>query len=215
MLEAAGLTKAYRGRTVLYPIDLRLSEGECLGLAGPNGSGKSTLLAQTVRPDGGTLREGGKSVLGDRAFLRRSMGYVPQEDALLEDLTVEEHLRLWQGLLCQRGALPEEILELLGLGALLDRRIQTLSGGMKKRLSIALALLNHPRYLLMDEAFASLDEGYRGTLTTWLLRYVQGGGSLLWCSHEPDELRVLCGRVILLEEGRRTGGGPRPEVRKG
>lgn len=116
MLEAAGLTKAYRGRTVLYPIDLRLSEGECLGLAGPNGSGKSTLLAQTVRPDGGTLREGGKSVLGDRAFLRRSMGYVPQEDALLEDLTVEEHLRLWQGLLCQRGALPEEILELLGLG---------------------------------------------------------------------------------------------------
>ena len=206
MLEAAGLTKAYGGRTVLYPIDLRLSRGECLGLAGPNGSGKSTLLAllaQTVRPDGGTLREGGKSVLGDRRFVREAVGYLPQEDALLEDLTVEEHLRLWQGLLGQKGALPEEILTLLDLPPLLERRIDTLSGGMKKRVSIALALLNRPRVLLMDEAASGLDGGYVPRLLDWLEgTYLPGGGSLIWCSHHPEELERLCGAVLTLEEGR-------------
>ena len=210
MLRAVGLTKRYGGITALAPVDLTLSEGECLGLAGANGSGKSTLmslLAQTQRPDGGDILADGNSVLGSRAFVRRQVGYVPQRDALLEDLRVSQQLRLWQGLCGIRGRPDEEILSLLGLENLMDRRIAGLSGGMKKRVSIAMALLGRPRYLLMDEAFAGLDEEYRGALTGWLLSYVARGGALLWCSHESDELRVLCGRVVVLEQGRVTQGG--------
>lgn len=209
MLQAVGLTKRYGGVTALAPLDLTLSEGECLGLAGANGSGKSTLLsllAQTQRPDGGDILADGRSVLGRRAFVRSQVGYVPQRDALLEDLRVSQQLRLWQGLCGVRGAFPEEILTLLGLLPLLDRPIHTLSGGMKKRVSIAMALVGQPRYLLMDEAFAGLDEEYRGALTGWLLTFVAQGGALLWCSHESDELRVLCSRVVVLEQGRVSQG---------
>ena len=205
MLQAVGLTKRYGKVTALSPVDLTLSEGECLGLAGANGSGKSTLLSlldQTQRPDGGDILADGKSVLGRRAFVRSQVGYVPQRDALLEDLRVSQQLRLWQGLCGVRGVFPEEILTLLGLLPLLDRPIHTLSGGMKKRVSIAMALVGQPRYLLMDEAFAGLDEEYRGSLTGWLLTFVAQGGALLWCSHESDELRVVCSRVVVLEHGR-------------
>lgn len=205
MLQAVGLTKRYRGVTALAPLDLTLNEGECVGLAGANGSGKSTLLsllAQTQRPDGGDILADGTSVLGRRSFVRSQVGYVPQRDALLEDLRVSQQLRLWQGLCGVRGGPDEEVLHLLGLEPLMDRPIHTLSGGMKKRVSIAMALLTHPRYLLMDEAFAGLDEGYRGGLTGWLLTFVAQGGALLWCSHESDELRVLCGQVLVLDQGR-------------
>lgn len=210
MLQAVGLAKSYRGVEALAPTDLTLSEGECVGLAGANGSGKSTLislLAQTQRPDRGDILADGKSVLGNRAFLRSQVGYVPQADALLEDVKVSQQLRLWQGLCGIRGGLNEELLSLLGLESLLDKPIRTLSGGMKKRVSIAMALAARPRYLLMDEAFAGLDEDYRGALTGWLLSYVSQGNALLWCSHESDELRVFCSRVVVLEAGHVTQGG--------
>ena len=210
MLQAVGLCKSYRGVPALAPTDLTLSEGECVGLAGANGSGKSTLislLAQTRRPDGGDILADGKSVLGLRRFVRSQVGYVPQADALLEDVKVSQQLRLWQGLCGLKGGPDEEILSLLGLDDIWDKPIRALSGGMKKRVSIAMALSTRPRYLLMDEAFAGLDEEYRGSLANWLLSYVSQGNALLWCSHESDELRVFCGRVVVLEGGHVTQGG--------
>ena len=98
-------------------------------------------------------------------------------------------------------SLPEDILELLGLEALLTRRISSLSGGMAQRLSIALALLSRPRVLLMDEATSGLDGAYVPRLLDWLERYVAQGGSLIWCSHRREELERLCGAVLTLENG--------------
>lgn len=204
MLEIRGLCKSYEGRQVLSPVSFVLPPGQCLGLTGSNGSGKSTLLrliAQIERPDGGDVLWQGRSVLGDRRFLRRGLGYVPQSAELAVDLTVRQQLVLWQAACEVSGPPPGDVLELLGLEPLLKKPVRALSGGMAQRLSIALALLARPRVLLMDEATGGLDRDYVPRLLDWLERHVSGGGSLVWCSHRPDELERLCGAVLRLEDG--------------
>lgn len=206
MLEIRQLCKSYGGRQVLCPVSFVLPPGQCLGLAGPNGSGKSTLLrliAQIEKPDGGDVLYEGRSVLGDRKFLRTALGYVPQSAELTRELTVKQQLRLWQAACGLTGPLPGDILDLLGLEPLLKAPIRTLSGGMAQRVSIAMALLSQPRVLLMDEAASGLDGGYVPRLLDWLeSTCLPGGGSLIWCSHHPEELSRLCGAVMTLENGR-------------
>lgn len=206
MLEVRGLCKSYGGCQVLSPVSFVLPPGQCLGLAGHNGSGKSTLLrliAQIERPDDGDILCGGKSVLGDRHFLRNSLGYVPQRAELAPELTVKQQLRLWLAACGQSGPLPEDVLDLLGLEPLLKKPIRTLSGGMAQRVSIAMALLTRPRILLMDEAASGLDSGYVPGLLDWLESvHLPGGGSLIWCSHHTEELERLCGAVLRLEKGK-------------
>ena len=205
MLEARQLSKSYGGRQVLAPISFLLPPGQCLGLAGSNGSGKSTLLrllAQIQPADSGDVLYEGRSVLGDRRFLRRVLGYVPQSAQLAGELNVKQQLTLWQWACELPGPLPRDILELLGLEPLLRRRISALSGGMAQRVSIAMALLPQPRILLMDEATAGLDRDYVPRLLDWLEGFVAGGGSLIWCSHHAGELERMCGAVLRLEDGR-------------
>lgn len=207
MLEIRQLSKGYGGRQVLSPVSFVLPSGQCLGLAGSNGSGKSTLLrliAQIEKPDGGDVLYEGRSVLGDRRFLRRALGYVPQNAELAGELTVRQQLKLWQAACEMAGPLPGDILDLLGLEPLLKKPIRALSGGMAQRVSIALALLSRPRVLLMDEATSGLDGSYVPQLLDWLEDFVFSGGSLIWCSHHPAELERLCGAVLRLEEGRLT-----------
>lgn len=217
MLEARELCKSYGGRQVLSPVSFLLPSGHCLGLAGSNGSGKSTLLrllAQIERPDSGDILSEGRSVLGDREFLRRHLGYVPQSAELARELTVEQQLVLWQRACGLKGPLPGDILELLGLEPLLRRPVRALSGGMAQRVSIAMALLPRPRILLMDEATAGLDQDYVPRLLDWLEKFLDGGGSLVWCSHQRPELERLCGAVLRLEDGRLLpGGGEAPKKR--
>ena len=205
MLEIRQLCKSYGGRRVLCPVSFVLPPGQCLGLAGHNASGKSTLLrllAQIDRPDGGDVLYEGRSVLGNRQFLRGTLGYVPQSAELARELTVKQQLRLWQAACGLSGPLPGDVLDLLGLEPLLKAPIRTLSGGMAQRVSIAMALLNRPRVLLMDEAASGLDGGYVPRLLDWLEGvYLPGGGSLIWCSHHPEELSRLCGAVMTLENG--------------
>ena len=205
MLEVRQLCKSYGGRQVLAPICFMLPPGQCLGLAGSNGSGKSTLLrliAQIQRPDSGDILFQGRSVMGDRSFLRRQLGYVPQSSQLARELTVRQQLALWQSACDLSGPPSPDILELLGLEPLLPMPVRTLSGGMAQRVSIAMALLSRPRVLLMDEATSGLDQEYVPRLLDWLESFLAGGGSLIWCSHHQEELERLCGAVLRLEEGR-------------
>ena len=208
MLEVRGLCKSYGGRQVLSPVSFTLPPGQCLGLAGSNGSGKSTLLrllAQVQRPDSGDVLYRGRSVLGDRQFLRRTLGYAPQNAELVPELTVKQQLTLWQRACGLAGPLPGDVLELLGLEPLLRRPVRALSGGMAQRVSIALALLPRPQILLMDESTAGLDQDYVPRLLEWLEAFLAAGGSLVWCSHHPEELERLCGAVLRLEDGRLLG----------
>lgn len=201
MLEICGLCKSYDGRQVLPPVQFCLPQGQCLGITGENGSGKSTLLrllAQVERPDGGDIRFQGQSVLGDRKFLRERLGYVPQGNDLMQELTVRSQLRLWQSACGCSGPVSPEILDLLGLEPLLNKRIRTLSGGQQHRVSIALALLNDPRILIMDEATTGLDQEYCLNLLDWLEAYMERGGRLIWCSHHQQEIDRLCGSQLRL-----------------
>lgn len=206
MLEVRQLCKSYGGRQVLAPASFVLPPGQCLGLAGSNGSGKSTLLrllAQIQRPDSGDVLFQGRSVLGDRHFLRQELGYVPQSAELARELTVEQQLDLWRRACDLTGPTPPEVLELLGLEPLQNKPIRALSGGMAQRVSIALALLARPQVLLMDESTAGLDQDYVPRLLDWLEGvYLPGGGSVIWCSHHPAELERLCGAVLRLEDGK-------------
>ena len=209
MLEVRGLCKSYGGRQVLAPISFVLPPGQCLGLAGSNGSGKSTLLrllAQVQPPDSGDVLYQGRSVLGDRQFLRRTLGYAPQSPELVPELSVKQQLTLWQSACGLTGPLPGDILDLLGLEPLLRRPVRALSGGMAQRVSIALALLSRPKILLMDESTAGLDRDYVPRLLDWLEDYVSQGGSLIWCSHHTSELDRLCGAVLTLENGALVSG---------
>lgn len=204
MLQVQDLCKSYGRRQVLAPVRFCLPAGQCLGVAGGNGSGKSTLLrllAQVERPDGGDILFDGRSVLGNRSFLRRHVGYVPQNSDLAEELTVRRQLKLWKSACGQTGEPDREILELLGLEELLPRRICDLSGGMQRRVSIAMALLSRPGILVMDEATAGLDESYCIALLDWLEGFLRRGGRMIWCSHHKEELDRLCGSVLTLREG--------------
>lgn len=205
MLEIDGLCKTYQGRTVLEPVRFFLPAGQCLGITGDNGSGKSTLLrilAQVERPDAGDIRFRGESVLGNRTFLRRWVGYVPQHNDLMQDLTVERQLRLWQSACGRKEPLSPEVSELLGIGPMKNKKIRTLSGGMQRRVSIAMALMSEPQILIMDEATVGLDRDYRMGLLAWLEDFLAGGGRLFWCSHDPEELDRLCGDRIRICNGK-------------
>lgn len=204
MLEIRELRKSYGGRQVLSPVSFLLPPGQCLGLAGHNGSGKSTLLrliAQIEKPEGGDILFEGKSVLGDRTFPRKALGYVPQGPELDRELTVKQQLALWQAACGLSGPLPGDILDLLGLEPILKKPVRTLSGGTAQRVSIALGLLSRPQILLMDEATSGLDRDYVPRLLDWLEGYTAQGGSLIWCSHHREELDRLCGAVLTLENG--------------
>lgn len=202
MLEIDGVSKSYSGHCVLKDVRFVLPAGHCLGIVGENGSGKSTLLrilAQIEKPDKGDVRYGGKSVLGNRSFLRQKLGYVPQGNDLMEDLTVHAQLKLWQNACNIRSPLPVEIMELLGIEPMMKKQIRNLSGGMKRRVSIAMALMTNPEVLIMDEATTGLDKDYCEKLLSWLEGYLSRGGRILWCSHHKQELDRLCSGILPMD----------------
>ena len=201
MLEVRGLSKSYHGRKVLSDVSFFLPAGACIGIAGDNGSGKSTLLrllAQIHKPDSGDLLYQGRSVMGDKEFFRKNVGYVPQHSDLLPGLTVKQQLKLWQSACGVKGAADEGIMQMLGIEELLPIRTDELSGGQQRRVSIAMALLSKPKILIMDEVTAGLDRGYCEQLLTWLEAYLEMGGRIIWCSHHPAEIERLCGDCIRL-----------------
>lgn len=209
MLEARGLCKSYHGVQALFPVSFSLGAGECLGVAGANGSGKSTLLrllAQAQEPDSGEVFFRGKSVMGDRRFLRGCLGYVPQDAELAEELTVKEQMSLWRAACGCKGPVQPELTALLGLEDLFRRRIGELSGGMQRRVSIAMALSTGREVLVMDEATAGLDESYRGALLAWMEGFLAGGGCAVWCTHLADELERICTSCLTVREGRAFWG---------
>lgn len=220
MLQAVSISKRYRGKPVLDGASFTLNAGEMLGIAGHNGSGKSTLMsivAQVQSPDGGEVLCDGASVLGNRAFLRRQLGYAPQHNGLLPDLTVRQTLRFWQRTYGVEGDLyaPGTPGGVMGLHEFEKKRVGTLSGGMQKRLSAALAMMNNPRYLLLDEVLPAMDLGYRNALKAWMDGYRAHGGAVLYCSHEVEDLRGMCNNILVLRSGVVVYYGPAAEFPAG
>ena len=208
MLEARKISKTFNRKPILHEVDFALEPGQCLGVAGHNGSGKSTLLsiiAQVLAPDAGEVLYEGASLSEDRSLAGAVLGYAPQENSLLDDLTVEETIAFWRrayGL--PRGGMfaPSSPASMLGLEEIKKKRIARLSGGMQKRVSIAIALLRQPRLLLLDEALSALDRNYRLAMESYMADFCRQGGGILYCSHEIGDLIALCSRILILRQGR-------------
>lgn len=202
MLQVIDIFKAFKSTPVLSGASFNVKPGDCLGLLGENGSGKSTLIriiAQVDRADRGEILASGSSVLGDKLFLRKKLAYVPQEDALAEFLTVKQQLEFWQNAVeCEN----EELIKLFQLDELWKKPIKSLSGGQKKRVSIAMALQSNPEYIVLDEAFSALDAQYKAKLSEWILERQKLGARILLCSHHASELKRLCAQCAVLSQGK-------------
>jgi lipooligosaccharide transport system ATP-binding protein len=217
VIEARGLTKTYGHLTAVDGIDFRVEPGESFGLLGPNGAGKST----TMRMVGGTLdRTGGQLTVAGLdpgrhgPEVRAHLGVVPQQDNLDEELRVAENLIMYGRYfgLARSHLKPKaaELLEFVQLSAKAGDKVSSLSGGMKRRLTIARGLVNDPSILLLDEPTTGLDPQARHTLWDRLFRLKEVGTTLVVTTHFMDEAEQLCDRLIVIDGGRiMAHGSPR------
>jgi lipooligosaccharide transport system ATP-binding protein len=218
-LEVRGLRKSYAGQEVVCGVDLQVAPGECFGLLGPNGAGKTTTLRLCLGlsgPDAGEIQLLGHAVPGRAREARAQVGVVPQFDNLDPDFSVAENLMVYGryfGL--GRGDIAPRIprlLEFAGLGGRAESKIQTLSGGMKRRLTLARALVNEPRMLFMDEPTTGLDPQARHLIWERLRRLTQEGRTLVLTTHAMEEAERLCGRVAIMDHGRIIAQGTPREL---
>ncbi len=188
MIEAINISKSYGKKQVLKNISFEAEAGERLVIVGRNGCGKTTLLkilAGAMAPDGGSLNYFGEEPLKNKAVFRTSCGYVPQENPLMDELSVLDNLRLWG---YDRKRPDRALLDQFELEELLKTRVAKLSGGMKRRVSLACGVISHPGFLILDEPTAALDICYRDELLGWLRRYQANSGIVLMTTHEEAEI---------------------------
>ena len=203
--------KTYSGsRGTLRALDdvtFRIEQGEFFGLLGPNGAGKTTLisiLAGLARATQGTVRVMGHDVVADYAAARRSLGIVPQELVFDPFFSVRETLRIQSGYFGVRAndAWIDELLHELGLADKAGANMRQLSGGMKRRVLVAQALVHKPPVIVLDEPTAGVDVELRQTLWRFISRLNREGHTVLLTTHYLEEAEALCGRIGMLKQGR-------------
>lgn len=206
MVEAIDIGKRYRKKVVLDGACLSASRGSCVGIVGSNGCGKTTflsILSGTMKADRGSLLYRGENAFGNPSVFFKYAAYVPQENPIIEELTVKDNLKLWYrgDRASMEADLKDGAAKMLGVNNFLNVTAGRLSGGMKKRLSIACALSNHAPVLIMDEPGAALDLECKEDIRRYLKDYLGEGGTVLMASHELAELS-LCDRLYVLKQGR-------------
>ncbi len=206
-IEFCGVHKQFGTLDALRGVDLRVEPGEFFGLLGPNGAGKSTLihvLAGLVRPSSGTAKVMGHDVRSDYRAARRSLGMVPQELVYDPFFTVHETLKIQSGYYGVRGnaAWIDELLVGLDLVDKADTYTRMLSGGMKRRVLVAQALVHKPPVIVLDEPTAGVDVELRQTLWAFISRLNREGHTVLLTTHYLEEAEALCGRIAMLKKGR-------------
>ena len=217
-----GLTKTYGSTTVVNNLSFDIKPGECLGVIGPNGAGKTTTIRMClglVEPDAGSVafHQPGQSPLQmprDALAIKDKLGIVSQFDSLDPDFSCAENLLVFGRYFGLKDAVIKEripkLLEFAALTSKANAKLSELSGGMKRRLSLARALVNDPQLLLLDEPTTGLDPQARHLMWERLQRLVQQGKSILLTTHFMDEAERLCNRLLVLDHGKKmTEGTPR------
>lgn len=209
LLRVEGLIKSYGTRRAVDGVSFQVQAGQTVGLLGPNGAGKSTtvsMLCGLLRPDAGQVLLDGQSVTTGVSPVKRRIGLVPQDLALYEDLSAHENLRLFGALYGLKGrALNERIERVLGLVNLLDRardKPATFSGGMKRRLNIAAALLHDPDLLILDEPTVGVDPQSRNAIFDTLEALQAQGRALIYTSHYMEEVERLADHIVIIDHGK-------------
>jgi lipooligosaccharide transport system ATP-binding protein len=219
LVAASGLVKRFGEFTAVDGIDFEVRRGEVFGFLGPNGAGKSSTMRMigTVSP----VTEGHLTVLGmdpgaDGPRIRARLGVVPQEDSLDMELTVEENLMIYGRYFdLPRAEIRARIEELLDFAQLSDRRsskVEPLSGGMKRRLTIVRGLINRPELMLLDEPTTGLDPQARHLLWDRLYRLRREGVTLIITTHYMDEAEQLCDRLVIMDRGGIVAEGSPPDL---
>ncbi|MFD9706350.1 ATP-binding cassette domain-containing protein [Lentzea sp. NPDC059081] len=208
IVETTGLTKRYGSHTVLNGLDLEVEEGSVLALLGPNGAGKTTairILSTLTRPDGGSARVCGHDVVRDGAAVREVISLTGQYAAVDEEQTGRENLvmiaRLRRSSRSAARARASELLERFGLTDAADRRVRTYSGGMRRRLDLAMSLVAKPRLLFLDEPTTGLDPMSRSTMWDAIGDLVRDGVTILLTTQYLEEADRLAGRIVVLHHG--------------
>src|ERR1700730_3357460 len=220
MIEVEHLSKRYGDFTAVDDVTFSALPGEIFGLLGPNGAGKTTTIgciSSLLTPTSGHVRIMGHDVVREGMTARRSVGVVPQEIALYDDLSARENLAYWGGAQGLRGSdLRSHIQEVLELAGLLDRAkepVKQFSGGMKRRLNFACGIVHQPKVLLLDEPTVGVDPQSRVRLLELVRQQAQGGACVLYTTHYMEEAESLCDQLAIIDHGNIIAKGTLAELR--
>jgi len=219
LLRAEGLRKAYGERCAVAEVSLHLKAGEVLGLLGPNGAGKSTTVAMLcglLAPDAGRITLAGQALATDLNAAKRRIGLVPQEIALFEGLSARANVELFGALYGLGGAALKArslaLLEQVGLAERARDLPSTFSGGMKRRLNLACALVHDPELLVLDEPTAGVDPQSRNAIFELLEALKRAGKGLIYTTHYMEEAERLADRLVIIDHGRVVAAGGLAEL---
>ncbi len=203
MLDVQSLVKRYGGRTAVNGVSFQVRRGEIFGLLGPNGAGKTTTLEmiEGIRtPDGGTAIIGGLDIRKEKRAVQRMIGVQLQATSLFPELNVQETIQFF-GSVYPRALKAKDLLALVNLSEKARSFPQDLSGGQRQRLALALALVNDPQIIFLDEPTAGLDPQSRRMLWDTVLSLRERGKTVMLTTHYMDEAQVLCDRIAILDQG--------------
>ena len=208
MVVVQSLFKSFGALKAVNGVSFEVKKGTCFGLLGPNGAGKSTTISMivgTLIPDSGQVTINGKAISGDTDPLRRKIGYVPQELALFEDLNCLQNLSFFASLYgmtkAETEAKTQEVLTIVGLTDRASEPVKNFSGGMKRRLNIAVALVHSPELLVLDEPTVGVDPQSRNAIFDVLEKLKSEGMTLIYTSHYMEEVERMCDQIAIVDHG--------------
>jgi ABC-2 type transport system ATP-binding protein len=209
LLQVSNLTKSYGDRRAVDDVSFQVQAGQTVGLIGPNGAGKSStvsMICGLLRADSGSIALDGEAVTQGLSGAKRKIGFVPQDLALYDDLSARENLKLFAALYGIRGAAVkqrcDDVLALVNLADRAGDKPATFSGGMKRRLNIAAALMHDPQLLILDEPTVGVDPQSRNAIFDTLEQLKAMGRSLIYTSHYMEEVERLADHIVIIDHGK-------------
>ncbi len=222
IIEIKNITKRFNDKLVLDNVSFKVNEGEIFGFIGPNGAGKSTLInimTTLLVPDSGKIKICGYDIVKESLKAKANIGYVPQDIALLEELSAYDNLEFFGALYGLKGKLLKErikeALEVTGLEDKRKQKVKKFSGGMKRRLNIATAIMHHPKVLIMDEPTVGVDPQSRNHIFTFTKKICkEWGTTVIYTSHYMEEVEELCERVFIIDLGKEIAYGNKEDIKR-
>lgn len=222
IIELKNVTKRYEDKLVVDNLSFCIEEGEIFGLLGPNGAGKSTtisMLCGLIKADTGDIIINDHSIKTQAKLAKKNIGLVPQDIALYKDLSAIENLKFWGTLYGLNGKLLneriDEVLEATGLKDRARDKISNYSGGMKRRVNIACAVMHHPKIIIMDEPTVGIDPQSRNHILEFTRELNKKyNTTIIYTSHYMEEVEALCSKLIIMDEGKVVAGGTKEEIKR-
>lgn len=221
IIEVKNITKRFNDKLVLDNVSYEVNEGEIFGFIGPNGAGKSTLInimTTLLIPDSGTIKICGYDILKEPIKAKECIGYVPQDLALIEDLNAYDNLEFFGALYGLKGKVLKErineALKVTGLEKTKKQKVKKFSGGMKRRLNIAVAIMHHPKVLILDEPTVGVDPQSRNHIFSFVKNICkEWGTTIVYTSHYMEEVEELCKRVFIMDLGKEISYGEKGDIK--